>query len=169
MNKLIESTQKKDDFEQEVELYQNIEDNVESINKKYSNTRSQLCKPKIYDLTDKSYDFNKITKTEELKTTDLRLGYMKEIDSILGCFFSGDTNSTEKNFKDVMDNDITNTIQYYGEPKIHLGRISFYNNNENKDKSLKDNKEYLNSSNTKIIPLYLSEKSMKMMGNCFGK
>jgi len=164
MNKLIETTQKKDDFDQEIELYQNIEDNVESINKKYSSTRSQLCKPKIFDITEKSYDFNKIIKTESAKATDLRLGYMKEIDAILGCFFSG-TNSNDKNFKDVMDNDITNTIQYYGEPKIHLGRISLYNN-ENVDKNLKDKDV---KENVKIVPLYLTEKSMKYMGKCFGK
>jgi hypothetical protein len=175
MNKLIQTTQKKDDFDQEIELYQSIEENVVSINKKYSSTRAQLCKPKIFDLTDKSYDYNKIIKTENLKNIDLRMGYMKEIDSILGCFFSSNTNSSDNYFKDVLDNDITKYIQYYGEPKIHLGRISLLDNNEKFLKNVKD----LNENNSKekdkdkekvkVIPLYLSEKSMKYMGKCFGK
>jgi hypothetical protein len=99
------------------------------------------------------------------------MGYLKEIDSIMGCFFSGNTNSNDNHFKDVVDNDINRYIQYYGEPKIHLGRISLYNNNENSLKNVKDMNEnsFKDKEKVKVIPLYLSEKSMKYMGRCFGK
>lgn len=173
INRLIDKTQKKDDFEQELEVYDKIESKVENITKKYHSTRAELCKPKIYDITDKSYNYNQTIKTEMNKATDLRLGYLKDIDTILSSFFSESTN--EKCFKDSLDSDINKTIQYFGEPKLLVGKISIKNKNNNskvnemKEKSLKDlDKSVIQFESVKnIVPLYLSEKALKILNKSF--
>lgn len=165
MNKLIEKTQKKEDFEQEVELYEKIEDRVDSIAKKYSSTRAELCKPKIYDVTDKAYDYNQIVKTEYNRTTDLRLGYLKDIDNVLSNFFQDGI--SENAFKDALDNDIAKTIQYFGESKLLVGKISVRGGNEDKDKVREDANKKEQKVPTQVLPLYLSEKALKFLNKSF--
>ena len=166
MNKLIEKTQKKEDFEQEVELYEKIEERVDSIAKKYSSTRAELCKPKIYDISNKIYDYNRIMRTEYNKTTELRLGYLKDIDNVLSNFFQD--GFSENSFKDAIDNDIAKTIQYFGETKLIVGKISLRNKNENSEKMLNESKD---SNKAKValqvLPLYLSEKALKLLNKSF--
>jgi len=165
VNKLIEKTQKKEDFEEEVELYEKIEEKVENIDKMYSATRAELCKPKIIDITEKGYDYNQIMKTQYNKTTDLRLGYLKDIDNLISNFFQDGI--SENCFKDAIDDDIAKTIQYFGETKLLVGKISVRNTKENSDKAKKDDSNKEAKLASQVLPLYLSEKALKFLNKSF--
>ena len=170
VNKLINIFQKKD-AENDIEIYEKIEDQLDNITEKYNSTRVKLAKPKIFDLTEKDYDYNKFIKSEINKTTDLRLGYLKDIDFIFSSLFSD--HALDKSFKNTIDNDIANSIQYFGEPRLLVGKISIKSKNKralNDEKSIKDvivkgNNEV--ARNTQVLPMYLSERALKYLNKSF--
>ena len=65
-------------------------------------------------------------------------------------------------------------MKYYGEKKLLVGRIRFSNtktnNQEKKLHDLHDNEPSINerkNGNTKIIPIYMSEKNLKIINKTF--
>lgn len=68
----------------------------------------KLCTPKILDLTNKDYNFEKHISKQENKVAKIRVDYFRNIDKIMYNLF-GD-NSLDKTFKEVIDNDITKYI-----------------------------------------------------------
>lgn len=150
-----------------MELYEKIEERIENINQTYSSTRSELCKPKIYDISDSNYNYNNIMKSESNKANDLRLGYLKDIDNVLSNFFQDGI--SDSSFKDAIDEDINKTIQYFGESKLLVGKISLKYKNENLIKMSKNSikKNIDGKTDKQALPIYLSEKALKVLNKSF--
>ncbi len=106
-------------------------------------------------------------KSEINKTSDLRLGYLKDMDNILSNIFQDGI--SENCFKNSINNDISKVIQYFGETNLLVGKISLNTINKNNEKNLKKsidiNKE--KQIPTQVVPLYLSEKALKYLNKSF--
>jgi len=105
-------------------------------------------------------------KSEYNKTSDLRLGYLKDIDSVLSNIFQDGI--SENSFKQALDNDINKTIQYFGEKNLLVGKITLRPNYK-KDNLGKDYKDESKNENiiTQAVPLFLSEKAFKYLNKSF--
>ncbi len=62
-------------------------------------------------------------------------------------------------------------MNYFGEKKLLVGRIRFSENKDNKDNNAEKNKNDADSNlankNPKIVPIYLSEKNLKILNKTF--
>jgi hypothetical protein len=68
-------------------------------------------------------------------------------------------------------------LKYYGEKKLLVGRIRFANTNDKEGNKLEKNIYDVNTktthqlqdknANTKIVPIYMSEKNLKILNKTF--
>ena len=158
MNKFIQKDLKISKHDNEKDFYRNIEDNVKNLNSNYDKIRQKLCLPKVFDLSSDSYNFKEEQGKEESSLNKMRIDYMKDADKILYNMF-GD-NTLDKTFKEVIDNDISRTLQYYADKKLMVGRIKFMENDEKK-------KNDVNVSQSNKVPIILSEESIKLLNKTF--
>ena len=68
----------------------------------------KLCTPRILDLSNKEYNFEKTKFKQDNKVAKLRIDYMRNFDKIMYSIF-GD-NTLDKTFKEIIDNDIMKYI-----------------------------------------------------------
>ena len=158
MNKFIQKDLKISKHDNEKDFYRNIEDNVKNLNSNYDNIRKKLCLPKVFDLSSEKYNFKEEQGKEDSSLNKMRIDYMKDADKILFNMF-GD-NTLDKTFKEVIDNDISRTLQYYADKKLMVGRIKFMENDEKK-------KNDVNVSQSNKVPIILSEESIKLLNKTF--
>lgn len=155
MNKFIQKDLKISKHDNEKDFYRNIEDNVKNLNSNYDKIRQKLCLPKVFDLSSEKYNYTEAENIEDITINKMRIDYMKDADKILYNMF-GD-NTLDKTFKEVIDNDISRTLQYYADKKLLVGKIRFMEQ-EQKNK---------NDVNVNTVPVILSEESLKLLNKTF--
>ena len=165
MNKYIQKDYKlsKKEIEKEKTMYQNIQDKVINLNKGYNKIRSKLCLPKVYDLTNKDYDYEKAKKRQDDEIENERIQYMADVDSIFFNMFGENSNS--KTIKEIVNSDVNKNLEKFADKKYLVGKIQF---NESKNET-KDGNETFSSKNTLGVPIiinedYLSKINQNLMG-----
>ena len=113
MNKYIQKDYKlsKKGIEKEKTMYQNIQDKVINLNKGYNKIRSKLCLPKVYDLTNKDYDYEKAKKRQDDEIENERIQYMADVDSIFFNMFGENSNS--KTIKEIVNSDVNKNLEKF--------------------------------------------------------
>ena len=165
MNKYIQKDYKlsKKGIEKEKTMYQNIQDKVINLNKGYNKIRSKLCLPKVYDLTNKDYDYEKAKKRQDDEIENERIQYMADVDSIFFNMFGENSNS--KTIKEIVNSDVNKNLEKFADKKYLVGKIQF---NESKNET-KDGNTTFSSKNTLGVPIiinedYLSKINQNLMG-----
>ena len=165
MNKYIQKDYKlsKKEIEKEKTMYQNIQDKVINLNKGYNKIRSKLCLPKVYDLTNKDYDYEKAKKRQDDEIENERIQYMADVDSIFFNMFGENSNS--KTIKEIVNSDVNKNLEKFADKKYLVGKIQF---NESKNET-KDGNTTFSSKNTLGVPIiinedYLSKINQNLMG-----
>ena len=150
--------------EKEKEMYKNIQNKVISLNKGYDRIRKQLCLPKVLDLSNKDYNYEKEKKQQEDDIEKARIQYMEDADSIFYHMF-GD-NSNNKTIKEIVNNDINKTLSMYGEKKYLIGKLQFSDSQKDQgDKDLSGN--LYSSKNTMGVPVIINEEGFKKINESF--
>ena len=150
--------------EKEKEMYKNIQNKVISLNKGYDRIRRQLCLPKVLDLSNKDYNYEKEKKHQEDDIEKTRIQYMEDADSIFYHMF-GD-NSNNKTIKEIVNNDINKTLSMYGEKKYLIGKLQFSDLQKDQgDKDLSGN--LYSSKNTMGVPVIINEEGFKKINESF--
>jgi hypothetical protein len=144
VNKYIQKNKNSEDYEKQEEWGSDIQ----HLNETYRRSKRLISCPKVYDISDKEYNYTRIQKVEENKINEMRIDYMETVDKLLVGMF-GDVNY-DKLFKEVIDNDISRALSYYGEKKLLVGKLNLSKND-----------------NAKKIPIYLSEQSLKNLNRTF--
>ena len=166
MNRYIKKDLKisRGDNEKEKEMYRNIQDKVISLNRGYDKIRQKLCLPKVLDLSNKEYNYEKEKKQQEDEIEKTRIKYMEDADSIFYHIFGENNNS--KTIKEVVDSDISKTLSLYGDKKCLIGKLQFSDaqkGQENQDMS----GSLLTSKNTIGIPVIINEEGLKKINESF--
>ena len=153
MNKYIQKDYKlsKKEIEKEKTMYQNIQDKVINLNKGYNKIRSKLCLPKVYDLTNKDYDYEKAKKRQDDEIENERIQYMADVDSIFFNMFGENSNS--KTIKEIVNSDVNKNLEKFADKKYLVGKIQF---NESKNET-KDGNTTFSSKNTLGVPIIINE------------
>ena len=145
-------------------MYKNIQNKVISLNKGYDRIRKQLCLPKVLDLSNKDYNYEKEKKQQEDDIEKARIQYMEDADSIFYHMF-GD-NSNNKTIKEIVNNDINKTLSMYGEKKYLIGKLQFSDSQKDQgDKDLSGN--LYSSKNTMGVPVIINEEGFKKINESF--
>ena len=166
VNKYIKKDLKisKGENEKEKEMYKNIQDKVVSLNKGYDRIRKQLCLPKVLDLSNKEYNYEKEKKKQEDEIEKTRIQYMEDADSIFYHMF-GDNNNN-KTIKEIVNSDINKTLSMYGDKKYLIGKLQF--SDAQKGESDKDMSGTLyTSKNTLGVPVIINEEGFKKINESF--
>ena len=152
------------DNEKEKEMYRNIQDKVISLNRGYDKIRQKLCLPKVLDLSNTEYNYEKEKKQQEDEIEKTRIKYMEDADSIFYHIFGENNNS--KTIKEVVDSDISKTLSLYGDKKCLIGKLQFSDaqkGQENQDMS----GSLYTSKNTMGIPVIINEEGLKKINESF--
>ena len=152
MNKLIKNNFFITKNPEQKNLYKNIENSVINLNNNYNKIKFSL--PKVYDLNDKNYNYNKYQNEYENDLNKLRINYMKDADNILFNMFGNKANDSM--FKEMVDNEMEKTLKNF-DKNLKIGTIRF---KENDNKSKNDN-------NVNTIPLVMSEETIKLLNKTF--
>ena len=152
MNKLIKNNFFITKNPEQKNLYKNIENSVINLNNNYNKIKFSL--PKVYDLNDKNYNYNKYQNEYENNLNKLRINYMKDADNILFNMFGNKANDSM--FKEMVDNEMEKTLKNY-DKNLKIGTIRF---KENDIKNKNDN-------NVNTIPLVMSEETIKLLNKTF--
>ena len=152
MNKLIKTNFFISKNPEQKNLYKNIENSVINLNNNYNKIKFSL--PKVYDLNDKNYNYNKYQNEYENNLNKLRINYMKDADNILFNMFGNKANDSM--FKEMVDNEMEKTLKNY-DKNLKIGTIRF-KENDNKNK---------NDNNVNTIPLVMSEDTIKLLNKTF--
>ena len=166
MNKYIKKDLKisKGENEKEKEMYRKIQDKVISLNRGYDRIRKKLCLPKVLDLSNKEYDYEKEKKLEEDEIEKTRIQYIEDAQSIFYHMFGEE--SDNKTMKDVANSDINKALSMYGDKKYLVGKLQF--SDSQKGKEDKDMSGTLYSSkNTMGVPVLISEERLKKINESF--
>ena len=145
-------------------MYKNIQDKVISINRGYDKIRKKLSLPKVLDLTNKDYDYEKEKKREEDDIERTRIQYMEDANSIF--YHMIGENSNNKTIKEIVNSDINKTLSMYGDKKYLIGKLQF--NDAQKGQGDKDLSGSLYSTkNTIGVPVIIDEKGFKKINESF--
>lgn len=144
----------------ENEEYDNVEDLLESINIDYNYSRAKLSSPTVIDLSDKKNNYEELTRSNNNNIKKLKINYFKKMEKVLFNLFGN--KSIDKTFKDILDNEILKTLDYFGQKKLLIGKLRINNNNCNSKEQ--DNK---NENKVKYMPLYLNESTLKYLNKTF--
>ena len=152
------------DNEKEKEMYRNIQDKVISLNRGYDKIRQKLCLPKVLDLSNQEYNYEKEKKQQEDEIEKTRIKYMEDADSIFYHIFGENNNS--KTIKEVVDSDISKTLSLYGDKKCLIGKLQF--SDSQKGQGNQDMSGSLHTStNTMGIPVIINEEGLKKINESF--
>ena len=152
------------DNEKEKEMYRNIQDKVISLNRGYDKIRQKLCFPKVLDLSNQEYNYEKEKKQQEDEIEKTRIKYMEDADSIFYHIFGENNNS--KTIKEVVDSDISKTLSLYGDKKCLIGKLQF--SDSQKGQGNQDLSGSLHTStNTMGIPVIINEEGLKKINESF--
>ena len=157
MNNYIIKNLKNSKNENEKELYKEMENQIINLNNNYNKVRMKLSLPKILDLSNNKSKEN--LNTREIELNKLRIDYMKDYDSLFSQIFN-DNNGN--NFKNLIDHDVSKSLNYYGDKPLLIGKIRFFEKGE----KIK-NDANTNNNNIKKIPVILSEDNLKKLNETF--
>lgn len=136
------------------DIYETIESSLTSINKDYEYTRKKLASTKVLDLSRQTYNFDK-EKTADLNNLKkLRIDYFSKIDKVLFNLFG--SHSVDKSFKDILDNEVIKSLDYFGEKRCLVGRMQF---NTSKDEK--------SATKKVVIPVFMNENTLKQLNSTF--
>ena len=166
VNKYIKKDLKisKGENEKEKEMYRNIQDKVISLNKGYDRIRKKLCLPKVLDLTNKEYDYEKEKKLQEDEIEKTRIQYMEDANSILYHMFGEE--SDNKTMKEIVNSDITKTLSKYADKNCLVGKLQFSDAQKGKDDKDLSGTLY-SSKNTMGVPVLISEEGFRKIKDSF--
>ena len=148
--------------EKEKTMYKNIHEKVISLNKGYGKIRKKLCLPKVYDLSDKNYDYEKAKKQQEDEIEHTRVQYMTDVDSIFFNMFGENTNS--KTIKEMVNSDVNKNLEKYADKKYLVGKIQF---NDAKKEENKEGNSMYSSKNTIGVPVIINEEGFMKINQNF--
>ena len=151
--------------EKEKTMYKNIHEKVINLNEKYDKIRKKLCLPKVYDLSSKDYDYEKLKKQQEDEIENTRVEYMSDIDNIFVNMFGENTNS--KTIKDVVNSDVNKNLENFADKKFLIGKIQFNEMIKEDEKSL--GSIVYSSKNTIGVPIIIDEEGFKKIHQNFTK
>ena len=157
MNNYIIKNLKNSKNENEKELYKEMENQIINLNNNYNKVRMKLSLPKILDLSNNKSKEN--LNAREIELNKLRIDYMKDYDSLFSQIFN-DNNGN--NFKNLIDHDVSKSLNYYGDKPLLIGKIRFFEKGE----KIK-NDANTNNNNIKKIPVILSEDNLKKLNETF--
>ena len=143
-------------------MYKNIHEKVISLNKGYGKIRKKLCLPKVYDLSDKNYDYQKAKKQQEDEIEHTRVQYMTDVDSIFFNMFGENTNS--KTIKEMVNSDVNKNLEKYADKKYLVGKIQF---NDAKKEENKEGNSMYSSKNTIGVPVIINEEGFMKINQNF--
>jgi len=152
------------DNEKEKEMYRNIQDKVISLNRGYDKIRQKLCLPKVLDLSNAEYNYEKEKKQQEDEIEKTRIKYMEDADSIFYHIFGENNNS--KTIKEVVDSDISKTLSLYGDKKCLIGKLQFSDAQKGQESQDMSGSLYT-SKNTMGIPVIINEEGLKKINESF--
>ena len=161
VNKYIKSSKSGD--EKERELYRNIQDKVINLNRGYDKIRQKLCLPKVLDLSQKEYNYEKEKKQQEDEIEKTRIQYMNDADSIFYQMFGEKSNS--KTIKDIVNSDINKTLDKYGDKKCLIGKLQF--SDAQKGQGQAGENDLYTSKNTIGVPIIINEEGFKKINESF--
>ena len=159
MNKYIMKDLKISKDENEKELYNKVENQIKNLNNNYKKIRMKLSLPKVLDLTNSKNDNQENINQRETELNKLRIDYMKDYDNLFSKIF---TDHSSDNFQNLMDQDLTKALKYYGEKPLLVGKVRFYENND----KVKNDANAINN-NIKKIPVLLSDENLKKLNETF--
>jgi len=164
VNKYIQKDIKisKGENEKEKNMYNKIQDKIINLNRGYDKIRNKLCLPKVYDITNQDYNYEKTKKQQEDEIENTRVQYMNDVDSIFYNIFGESTNS--KTMKEMVNNDINKNLENYADKKFLVGKIQF---NEGKRDDNKDLSGMFSSKNTLGVPIIINEEGFKKINQNF--
>ena len=151
--------------EKEKTMYNNIHEKVINLNEKYDKIRKKLCLPKVYDLSSKDYDYEKLKKQQEDEIENTRVEYMSDIDNIFVNMFGENTNS--KTIKDVVNSDVNKNLENFADKKFLVGKIQFNEMIKEDEKSL--GSVVFSSKNTIGVPIIIDEERFRKINQNFSK
>ena len=157
MNNYIIKNLKNSKNENEKELYKEMENQIINLNNNYNKVRMKLSLPKILDLSNNKSKEN--LNAREIELNKLRIDYMKDYESLFSQIFN-DNNGN--NFKNLIDHDVSKSLNYYGDKPLLIGKIRFFEKGE----KIK-NDANTNNNNIKKIPVILSEDNLKKLNETF--
>ena len=161
VNKYIKNSKSGDDKERE--LYRNIQDKVINLNRGYDKIRQKLCLPKVLDLSQKEYNYEKEKKQQEDEIEKTRIQYMNDADSIFYQMFGEKSNS--KTIKDIVNSDINKTLDKYGDKKCLIGKLQF--SDSQKGQGQAGENDLYTSKNTIGVPIIINEEGFKKINESF--
>ena len=151
--------------EKEKTMYNNIHEKVINLNEKYDKIRKKLCLPKVYDLSSKDYDYEKLKKQQEDEIENTRVEYMSDINNIFVNMFGENTNS--KTIKDVVNSDVNKNLENFADKKFLVGKIQFNEMIKEDEKSL--GSVVFSSKNTIGVPIIIDEERFRKINQNFSK
>ena len=157
MNNYIIKNLKNSKNENEKESYKEMENQIINLNNNYNKVRMKLSLPKILDLSNNKSKEN--LNAREIELNKLRIDYMKDYESLFSQIFN-DNNGN--NFKNLIDHDVSKSLNYYGDKPLLIGKIRFFEKGE----KIK-NDANTNNNNIKKIPVILSEDNLKKLNETF--
>ena len=164
VNKYIQKDYKlsKKENEKDKAMYSNIQDKVISLNKGYDKIRKKLCLPKVFDLSDKNYDYEKSKKLQEDEIEKTRVQYMTDVDNIFFNMFGENTDS--KTIKEMVNSDVNKNLEKFADKKYLVGKIQF-----SEAKGGQNTNEIFSSKNTLGVPIIINEDSFSKISQSFTK
>lgn len=143
--------------EKERVLYKNYKETISDFNKGYETIRNKMSLPTVLDISKKDYDYNQYKRKQENDVTELRINYMKNANKILfGMFGDGDN---ENQYLEIIDNDVSKTIDAYGSNKLLVGKININENTKAQGNDV--------DRRTLSVPLAVSENGLRLINKTF--
>lgn len=136
------------------DIYETIESSLTSINKDYEYTRQKLASTKVHDISKQNYNFEKEKSADLNNLKKLRIDYFSKIDKVLFNLFG--SHSVDKSFKDILDNEVIKSLDYFGEKRCLVGRMQFNTCKEDKSAGKKV-----------VIPVFMNENTLKQLNSTF--
>ncbi len=156
MNKYISNDLKISKDFSERDMYNNIKNNVIDLNQDFTQIRKKMAFPKVYDISKKGYSYEEEKEKEINLLKQIKVSYYQNADKVIMEMFGDKTKG--RTFKDVIDDDINQTLEYFGENKIKVGKIKVINQEETKNQE--------NEKRT-VVPLLLTESSLSFLNSSF--
>lgn len=154
-----------EELKPDYDMITEVEEDLNEINKDYTVSRKKLVTPKILDLSQPDYNYEKHVALEENNIKMMKVNYMNKVDNVLFTIFG--THSIDKTFKQVLDNTITKSLDFYEQKKVLIAKLKF--NDEKLKHSITNENSELNKieKNKVTIPVFVNEGIVKHLNKTF--
>ncbi|MCQ2816867.1 MAG: hypothetical protein MJ252_06345 [archaeon] len=156
MNKYIRNDLKISKDFTEKEMYGNIKNEVKDLNTDYDKIRMKLTLPKVYDISEKGYSYSEQKEKDINLLRGIKVNYCENADKIISEMFGDKAKGVT--FKDVIDDDMNQTLNYFGDKRVRVGKIRV-------GKQMEESK---NPEGEKmVVPILLTETSLALLNQTF--